>query len=211
MNEHLEVNYISVLPIVHLKSVLTKEQCRAISDEIRLMRSQQSDTVDGNDGCWRANMAIIERDGIGISRYNAEAIMYCIQSATDKFLAATRVDSQLFKTSQTIPEFDPSRMAVDAWFNVNEQNAKNVVHTHSLNFASGTIYFQSTGTGEIVFKTLESIYKFNNPLWPFEGSAKYEPEDGDILIFPAFLAHWVDNNPSEHERINLAFNINYGL
>ncbi len=46
-----------------------------------------------------------------------------------------------------------------------------------------------------------------HPCWPYFGSAKYYPEDGDLMLFPSYLAHYVEPNPSFRQRINMAFNI----
>ena len=37
---------------------------------------------------------------------------------------------------------------------------------------------------------------------------KIEPEEGKLLLFPAYLQHSVEENLSEDERIVISFNIN---
>ena len=37
--------------------------------------------------------------------------------------------------------------------------------------------------------------------------AEITPKDGDLLIFPAYLYHSVDENLSEHDRIIVSFNV----
>jgi hypothetical protein len=74
---------------------------------------------------------------------------------------------------------------------------------------SGVIYLQSTGTGTIEFQPLNYIYKINHPCWTYNGTMKYAPEDGDILLFPSYLLHRVEPNPIDKERINVAFNVSY--
>ena len=36
----------------------------------------------------------------------------------------------------------------------------------------------------------------------------FTPNDGDLIIWPGWIPHEVEENPASHERINFAFNIN---
>ena len=40
---------------------------------------------------------------------------------------------------------------------------------------------------------------------------KIEPEEGKLLLFPAYLQHSVEENLSEDERIVISFNINIDI
>ena len=92
------------------------------------------------------------------------------------------------------------------WAGVGEPGSENREHTHTNSFLSGTIYFQSEGTGKIEFMPYLYVYRTMLPQWPYYGSSFYDPLDGDILIFPSYLLHKVERNPSEFQRINISFN-----
>ena len=42
---------------------------------------------------------------------------------------------------------------------------------------------------------------------PFGQSFTVEPVDGLLLVFPSYLLHEVRSNPSNKQRINIAFNV----
>jgi hypothetical protein len=42
--------------------------------------------------------------------------------------------------------------------------------------------------------------------WPYTGVSYYYPEDGDIILFPSSLLHKIEKNPSNKQRVNMAFN-----
>ena len=42
---------------------------------------------------------------------------------------------------------------------------------------------------------------------PYIRNVKVEPQDGDLLIWPAWVPHLVERNESNKQRINIAINI----
>ena len=99
------------------------------------------------------------------------------------------------------------------WTNVNFPKTVNRMHDHPLGILSGTYYVQvDNKTGDIEFEDprrkfryLESnISKKNRLVWEF---VKYKPKDGLLIIFPAWLNHFVEINESINDRISISFNI----
>nr|NIM64347.1 hypothetical protein [Acidobacteriota bacterium]NIQ86516.1 hypothetical protein [Acidobacteriota bacterium] len=68
-------------------------------------------------------------------------------------------------------------------------------------------YVQGSGTGGIVFKSAQWSGSEHAAHIPFSAALEIEPHDGDLILFPSYLKHEVLPNPSERERINLAFNV----
>ena len=102
---------------------------------------------------------------------------------------------------------DLNNYYVNSWFNINSKDGYNLFHTHAGSLLSGVVYFQGSNTGAIKFNTLNNIYKMTHPDWPIVSGRSIEPEDGDIILFPSYLGHSVNHNPSDRNRINLAFNL----
>ena len=94
------------------------------------------------------------------------------------------------------------------WTNVNGKEALNELHNHAhAGDLAGVYYVQGTGTGNIVFKSEQwSDSEYASHI-PFTAPFVFEPHDGDLILFPSYLRHEVCPNPSERERINLAFNV----
>ncbi len=72
---------------------------------------------------------------------------------------------------------------------------------------AGVYYIQGTGTGDIVFRTAQTQDQELTAHLPFTNTHAYSPQDGDLLLFPSYLRHEVLPNPSDRERINIAFNV----
>jgi hypothetical protein len=77
----------------------------------------------------------------------------------------------------------------DCWINFCGQGSQNKPHHHS-GTLSGVIYWQNP----------------NNDITHFDQFA-VAGEPGQILIFPAYLNHWVDVQTNRQERITLSFNL----
>lgn len=101
-----------------------------------------------------------------------------------------------------------------SWLNVNDsKQCMNAEHVHNEVF-SGVFYLHAPEkSGNIVFKN-PAI----NPMWnglslssqknQFTGeSIKIAPVEGDILLFPSYLPHYVEPNDHDEERISISFNV----
>ena len=97
------------------------------------------------------------------------------------------------------------------WVNVNKFEGANIFHTHYRAEAdlSGVYYVKGQGTGKIRFATHEQMYRMIPPHMPFSEMIAHDPNDGDILLFPSYLLHDVEANPSMSNRVSVAFNIRF--
>lgn len=101
------------------------------------------------------------------------------------------------------------------WININPSGAFNRPHIHSDCIFSGVYYISvEENSGSIVFQhpvisqqyhySPESIDKYN---YYSASSWSVDPEPGKLLIFPAWIEHYVEPNQSDIDRISIAFNI----
>jgi uncharacterized protein (TIGR02466 family) len=102
------------------------------------------------------------------------------------------------------------------WININPTNGFNRPHLHPGSIFSGVYYVDCTpDSGKLVFKhpSIGQLYSLEeNMLADFThfnaGTWSVLPEVGKLVIFPAWLEHYVEPNTSTEERISIAFNIN---
>ena len=103
----------------------------------------------------------------------------------------------------------------NGWINVNSKNDFNVPHVHPNSLVSAVYYVKvPNNSGKLVFDNPISQHNFiissdaiqnfntlNSSIWSIQ------PNEGELVMFPSWLKHWVEPNRSEDERISLAFNI----
>ena len=103
----------------------------------------------------------------------------------------------------------------NGWINVNSKNDFNVPHVHPNSLVSAVYYVKvPNNSGKLVFDNPISQHNFiissdaiqnfntlNSSIWSIQ------PNEGELVMFPSWLKHWVEPNRSGDERISLAFNI----
>lgn len=113
---------------------------------------------------------------------------------------------------------DPDRLSLKlfAWMNANPAGGFNAPHTHPGAHWSGVYYVsqpkaETGNSGMIEFLSPHA----DLPNWrilrapPFKLKKKFRPEAGEMILFPAYLMHWVYPNESVEERVSIAFNATF--
>ena len=100
----------------------------------------------------------------------------------------------------------------DPWLNVNRKNHFNKTHTHPGSDLSITYYCEvPTNSGRIVFENpvlhqrTTMIWYDKHDMWNSE-LIQLAPRKYDLIIFPSYLPHFVEQNKSNNPRISLACN-----
>ena len=112
----------------------------------------------------------------------------------------------------------------DPWLNINSKGNFNPPHAHPGNVYSG-VYYASfpENSGFIHFVDPRPQHRFSSPNpkskenenWyrsdnPYDTSLfTYKIKEGKIVIFPSWLTHYVDPNPTDSLRISIPFNAKY--
>ena len=111
---------------------------------------------------------------------------------------------------------------VNFWINISGKHHYNRLHSHGNCFLSGAYYIKvPKNSGAIVFENPSCMFientfkKFDN--WTFSGAEDFnsynspewriEPLVGQLIMFPSYLRHYVEENQSDDDRISLSFNI----
>ena len=114
-------------------------------------------------------------------------------------------------------EYFPHKQRIVAmWAIINKKNSYNVMHNHQNCYLSAAYYVKKPkNSGDITFfdpieaKTYRFPEKEKNTNYSTE-IVTINPEVGDLLIFPSYLYHSVDNNLSNEDRIVISFNVDIG-
>ena len=178
------------------KNVGTKKQRKDLLDKILYLKKNNiSPAEQSNKNCFRSSHMYGEelnwlRDAIKIF---VEEISNFYKEHDESFNALVSQDEQ--------------KLDFSIWTNVNEPGSINELHTHKgVSFAC-TYNLQTEGTGNLVFRNPANLLNDCNQKSPFVRNYKIEPKDGDLLIWPAWVPHYVEENKSNKQRINIATNI----
>lgn len=102
------------------------------------------------------------------------------------------------------------------WFNINPTHAYNTQHIHGGSDFSAVYYIKAPEkSGSLVLinpdVSKEFVRFFTQPFktWNKINHLRYwvDPKDGDFIIFPAHIPHYVSHNESKENRISLSFNL----
>ena len=110
--------------------------------------------------------------------------------------------------------FDPSKVkCTSMWAIINRKNNFNIEHTHSNNYLSAAYYVkvpENSGNFKASNPNIinRNIFpKSNQGTELNSNSVSIKINEGDLLIFPAYLPHSVEENKSEEDRVIVSFNI----
>tara|TARA_B110000503_G_scaffold29559_1_gene47468 strand:- start:4494 stop:5168 length:675 start_codon:yes stop_codon:yes gene_type:complete len=206
---NVELNVLEQTNIVRIKSVLSKEQCAKITKQIIDYKNSNNPAelignmnINANIGCWRGKPHFHNGFSEDISMLLIDTIRSACQTYYEMQPSPANISQNIY-APMTKAEWD-----VWAWVNVNDIGSENREHTHlgDRPYMCGVIYFQAAGTGRIEFMPYNYTYKIVHQAWPYNGVAYYEPEDGDVLLFPPYLLHRVERNNGNQQRVNISFN-----
>ena len=98
------------------------------------------------------------------------------------------------------------------WVNINYQNSYNNAHTHPGCWYSGVIYIQipenSRKDGALQFLSGQARHMSDVTHMSQRDADNFPimPEEGDVLLFPSAMIHFVEPHSTDYERISIAFN-----
>lgn len=99
------------------------------------------------------------------------------------------------------------------WMNIKPRGSGHTLHGHANNFLSGVYYVKAPeGADSITFHDFrmdrQVIVPRYTEMTPLTSSRAQVPvKTGVLIMFPSWLPHSVEPNPTEEERVSLSFNI----
>jgi len=112
----------------------------------------------------------------------------------------------------------------EGWININQKGTLHFPHTHQGSTLSGVFYVKVPKAEKVDPKDISkpAFIEFLDPRNDVTGYAEgikelsqtltfrtallVEPKEGQLIIFPSWLKHWVYPNNEESERISISFN-----
>jgi uncharacterized protein (TIGR02466 family) len=105
------------------------------------------------------------------------------------------------------------------WVNYNCKNSYNVKHIHPNCIFSGVFYLECDEMKPAKISFFHPAYDLMNYDWNnnlfrnyIENNSSvwyFDPKPNQLILFPSWLQHQVDYNPSDKMRISISFNINH--
>ena len=96
------------------------------------------------------------------------------------------------------------------WVNINTPGDYNLSHSHPGSYLSACLFIDvPKDSGSFVFERTDNLLDFISAsvMNPNNfGDWKIDPSNGDLVIFPSNMKHYVERNNSTRDRISIAFN-----
>jgi len=174
---------------------------RALLEEGAVLRADSGGVTKSNRGGWHSKGNLFDRETPCIRQLRALA-QEAVHDATRKVGA------------KVAPE--ALRLKLFGWMNVNPAGGFNAPHTHPGAHWSGVYYVSQPETEEGNSGMIGFLDpRTDLPNWrllkapAFKLKHKLRPMPGDMILFPAYLVHWVYPNETEEERVTIAFNATF--
>ena len=166
--------------------------------EIKARQGADKDIANRNRRGWQSRHDFFDRE----EPAHAELAAIVRQAMAD---ALKRVASEI--------KADKLSFQQSGWVNVNPPHGYIGPHVHPNAILSGT-YYVSVPQGEGVGGQIEFVSP--HPVGHMSGwiksamlsdKVRVQPKEGQILLFPAQLLHWVLPNDSKQDRVTISFNL----
>jgi uncharacterized protein (TIGR02466 family) len=104
------------------------------------------------------------------------------------------------------------KFTLSAWANVHGLGGYNVLHSHPGCLMSGAFYLSlPEGSGPLIFQdprpgVLHNSHEFSGPYPNAQLPFVVEPRQGQLVVFPSWLGHFVEPHLNRQNRICIAIN-----
>jgi len=167
---------------------------RAVTkEELKTIDSYEAKSYNNTGNITSLNHYVLEKKGLN----NLKKDLY--KRVVDYF------DKVVCPSNSIIPYITQS------WLNYTETSQFHHRHTHSNSYISGVFYINADEEIDKVmfFKEAYEAVKLEVTTYNMFNSRSwwYAVKTGDILLFPSFLQHGVENKKGNNKRISLGFNV----
>jgi uncharacterized protein (TIGR02466 family) len=155
------------------------------------------------------NLSITESSKIVSNRNGWQSDITLWQNETFKSLlekSSVIIQSIISDISSNKPEFVIRSM----WGNINPKGGFNFTHVHPTGWLSAVYYVSvPEGCPGITFQDPRpaKMMDFQNSCLVDDLYHTHHPKNGELILFPSWLPHFVDPNQSNQDRISISFNV----
>lgn len=170
----------------------TADQRKDLITQINISKKlNPAGSKDSNVGCWRGMNPCEDIDWL-LSELNI----------------LLKEVVEFYENEDSVFKDHPKTNAkISYWANVNSPESRNVFHSHKSKHFSAVYYIQSKDTGGLRFVNPADVIGDCNVNAAFVRDFTFLPNDGDLVMWPAWMPHEVETNLSTKDRINLTFDI----
>jgi len=191
----INCEHIFPTPVWSFKVPLDKEE---LVNEAYSLKEKSEGRHVSNSGGWQS----LDLD------------LSCLSPQIEKF--KTFIEKNTYMFEREYGDLQKELIFDNCWFNINPEGSINKTHIHGGSFLSGVLYIQTPDDcGDIVFSrsSLEEYALASNVPFPStrcgHSAWKYTAMEELCVIFPSWVAHRVEINKSDTDRISLAFNLSW--
>ena len=117
------------------------------------------------------------------------------------------LNDAIHETLKSVRIKGPKEFTISMWINVNNKGDWNMYHDHLGVDLSGVYYVKvPKDSGDITFKDPRTGSESDH-IVGLPTHMPLVPQEGVLLMFPAFLEHMVTPSKSDEERISIAYNV----
>ena len=152
--------------------------------------------------------------GLCRNTYNSTTINKCIfDTRLGDIRSFCEESVGLYAEEILSPGADLEFYITQSWINVTRNGERHQKHCHQNSIVSGVYYHKTIESDSIVFIDPNESVKDRLQILPkkyniFNSNERIlSIKDGDLVLFPSYLEHYVDKNETKSERVSLAFNV----
>jgi len=163
----------------------------------KLKEKDEEGVIRSNRGGWHSKPFAIREKGSIQQRFTRELSKYIF-------------DAMQVYGWECIPE---RTVVSEMWAIINKPSDFNVIHTHPNAYLSAAYYVKlPEKAGKFVAENPLSVAKHSFPTIKKDNEYNtknviLDIQEGDLLLFPAYLPHKVNENKSDEDRIVVSFNV----
>ncbi len=190
-----------VTPVMIRKWPGSDDLNRRLREVILAVEEREQGITRSNVGGWHSKDDLFRWDNPAVKEL-LERVMVATRLMTAKICGDA--------AKGTAPE-----ISIAAWANVSRNGAYNAVHNH-IRYTWSGVYYVTLGENDPAVPN-SGMIEFLDPRLGIDPDAlpgnafkphmRVLPEAGTMLMFPAWLQHWVHPFRGRGERISIAFNV----
>jgi uncharacterized protein (TIGR02466 family) len=153
--------------------------------------------------------------GVSVSNrggWHSETNLHLLDDDRARALAAALIAFSQQALRESYPGREVQARITECWINVAGKGAWHSPHDHFPAHWSGVLYVSARHVRAAAEDDRAGCIELLNPIplaraFGLPSGIAYEPKDGLILLFPGPIQHLVHPNPSDEDRISIAFNL----
>jgi uncharacterized protein (TIGR02466 family) len=185
------IKYQSIFPTdLYFVDIYNEKENQSYKEELIKLSKIDDGNIRSNRNAWQSDITLWQNE--------------IFKPLLEK--SSTIVQSIISDISPNRPEFVIRAM----WGNVNPRGGYNLTHVHPTGWMSGVYYVElPQGCSGITFEDPRpaSLMDFQQSCLVDKQYHNHQPKNGELVLFPSWLPHFVNPNLTNENRISISFNV----